>query len=109
MTPVKQLKLAQDRAALLLSYDKMVKVFKVPRTNRVTRAEFAAMNNGQIMQVCKDVYNNAPLKAVKKFQAMMEPKKSVLKRIKGHITLVHARWWFKWFHFKRFVKRLAHV
>ena len=47
------IKADQDRAALLISYEKMVKVFHVKHP--VTAAEFSVMDNWKIMRVCKDL------------------------------------------------------
>ena len=88
-----RLKMAQDRAALLISYDKMCKVF---HARPIGRAQIAAMGNQQLMQLCKDLYNGAPIKKTKKLQKMMVPKEpfdvklwvnSILARVK---RVLHA-------------------
>jgi hypothetical protein len=64
-------KLEQDRTAMLLSYAKMCKTFKVPRRERVSSAQFAAMSNLQVLRLCRDLYNRAPVKLAKKLEAQV--------------------------------------
>lgn len=100
-----KLKLAQDRSAMLISYDIMVRILHTPRKNRVSRAQFAAMGNTQVMQVCKDLYNNSTVKQAKKIKKAMEPKVplslqllSIKRYIKLRINTLRARIYLWNFH-----------
>jgi hypothetical protein len=104
----------QERAALLLSYERMVKVFHVKHP--VTAAQFSAMDNWQVMRVCKDLYNKAPIKLAKKLERLVISKetgitrvKAIKKAVKMAIDSFMARIWLKMFHFKLNLKRWSHV
>ena len=70
----------QDRVALIMSYAVMCKTFRVKKP--ISRAQMAAMGNQQLLQLCKDLYNGAPLKLAKRFQRKMEPKQPLTVRIR---------------------------
>jgi hypothetical protein len=96
------LRKAQKRVAMLLSYDKLVKVCHVKQP--ITAAQFATMDNGQVMRACKDLYNRATVKQVKRLQAMMLPREPVDVRL--WVNALMARVWLRWFHVKMSVKRV---
>jgi Lon protease-like protein len=101
----------QDRIALLLSYDRMVKVFHVKHP--VARVQFAGMDNWQVMRVCKDLYNAAPLKQAKKLEKLLlkqeNPPDPLIKRLKLLTRSIQARIWLKIFHLKMTLKRWTHA
>jgi len=105
------IKADQDRAALLISYEKMVKVFHVKHP--VTAAEFSVMDNWKIMRVCKDLYNGAPIKLAKKLERILlkaeNPPNPLKNRLKVAILSIYSRLWLKVFHLKLAMRKWGHA
>lgn len=61
----------RDRALLLKSYNKMVRVFRTPRKDRLTPMELAGISNTKLFQVSKDLYNAAPVRKAKRIARIL--------------------------------------
>lgn len=109
MNTTKRQKLAQDRVVLLHTYDVMVRVLRVRRRDRVSRAEFAAMGVEQITRVCHDLYDGAPIRLANRLARMAMPKEPLTRRVKLSLQGLVARVWLKAFHLKMWAKRRRSV
>lgn len=56
----------RDRSVVLHSYREMCRYFHVPRSQRLTPAQVAAMPTAQLYQVSKDLYNGATIAQAQK-------------------------------------------
>jgi len=61
----------RDRAILIASYQEMCKVFKVPRSMRLSTAEIAGLSNEKLYKISKDIYSQATIKQANKLAVKM--------------------------------------
>lgn len=59
-------KAEKDRAVLLTSYREMCRVFRVPKSRRLSERDIAIMTNAQVYQASKDLYNGATVKQARR-------------------------------------------